>query len=115
MNRQVRKMTAAVGLPTLRLVRTQIAFLGLENLAPGQHRELTADEVKKLRAAFSATKQPKERPPLTKKGADDVTTPEKPASRKPAGSRPTGPKTSGNRAGSGSRPPSGRSASRRPR
>lgn len=39
-NRQVRRMTAAVGLPTLRLVRVQIGPWGLEGLAPGQWREL---------------------------------------------------------------------------
>lgn len=39
-NRQVRRMTAAVGLPTLRLVRVRIGEWGLEGLAPGQWREL---------------------------------------------------------------------------
>lgn len=38
-NRQVRRMTAAVGLPTLRLVRVAIGDIGLEGLAPGQWRE----------------------------------------------------------------------------
>jgi len=35
-NRQVRRMTAAVGLPTLRLVRISIGDYGLGTLAPGQ-------------------------------------------------------------------------------
>lgn len=39
-NRQVRRMTAAVGLPTLRLLRVQIGPWRLEGLAPGQWREL---------------------------------------------------------------------------
>jgi 23S rRNA pseudouridine2457 synthase len=47
-NRQVRRMTAAIGHPTLRLVRTHIAFLSIEGLAPGEWRELNPDEVKRL-------------------------------------------------------------------
>lgn len=39
-NRQVRRMTAAVGLPTLRLVRAAIGSIRLEDLAPGQWREI---------------------------------------------------------------------------
>ena len=37
-NRQVRRMTAAVGYPTLRLVRWQIGDWAVEGLAPGQWR-----------------------------------------------------------------------------
>lgn len=47
-NRQVRRMTASVGLPTLRLIRVAIAHLTLEGLAPGQWRTLTAAEIKAL-------------------------------------------------------------------
>ena len=47
-NRQVRKMTAAVGHPTLRLMRTSITFLTLKELHPGEHRELTSEEIEKL-------------------------------------------------------------------
>jgi 23S rRNA pseudouridine2457 synthase len=47
-NRQVRKMTAAVGFPTLRLVRVAIAHLSLNGLKPGQWRDLTAIELKKM-------------------------------------------------------------------
>ncbi|MFC4297540.1 MAG: pseudouridine synthase [Castellaniella sp.] len=39
-NRQVRRMTAAVGLPTLRLVRIRIGPWGLEDLPPGAWREI---------------------------------------------------------------------------
>ena len=35
-NRQVRRMTAAVGLPTLRLIRTRIGEYPLDGLAPGE-------------------------------------------------------------------------------
>jgi 23S rRNA pseudouridine2457 synthase len=41
-NRQVRRMTAAVGLPTLRLVRLSIGPHRLEGLVPGQWKEVTA-------------------------------------------------------------------------
>ena len=37
-NRQVRRMTAAIGLPTLRLVRTRIGDYELGSLAPGESR-----------------------------------------------------------------------------
>ena len=48
-NRQVRKMTAAVGFPTLRLVRVRIKNLKLGNLKIGEVRELTNDEIKILK------------------------------------------------------------------
>ncbi|GAB4458317.1 MAG: pseudouridine synthase [Elainellaceae cyanobacterium] len=48
-NRQVRRMTAAVGFPTLRLVRVAIAHLRLAGLQPGQWRDLTPDELDRLR------------------------------------------------------------------
>jgi 23S rRNA pseudouridine2457 synthase len=53
-NRQVRRMTAAVGLPTLRLLRVAIDLmdggpcLSLEGLAPGQWREVNASEHQRL-------------------------------------------------------------------
>lgn len=42
-NRQVRRMTAAVGLPTLRLVRAAIGPWRLENLQPGEFRFVEVD------------------------------------------------------------------------
>lgn len=42
-NRQVRRMTAAVGFPTLRLVRAQIGCWQLGDLAPGASRTITLD------------------------------------------------------------------------
>ena len=41
-NRQVRRMTAAVGLPTLRLVRVKIGDWSIEGLGQGQYREVPA-------------------------------------------------------------------------
>ncbi len=44
-NRQVRKMTAAIGHPTLRLQRRAIANLELGELGPGQWREVLRHEI----------------------------------------------------------------------
>jgi pseudouridine synthase len=52
-NRQVRRMTAAVGFPTLRLVRVAIGPITLGELAPGQWRELTEEEMIALGATDS--------------------------------------------------------------
>ena len=43
-NRQVRRMTATIGHPTLRLLRVRIGQFGLESLKPGEWRELTETE-----------------------------------------------------------------------
>ena len=46
--RQVRHMTAAVGYPTLRLIRVAIGALSLGELQPGQWRDLTPGEIDAL-------------------------------------------------------------------
>jgi 23S rRNA pseudouridine2457 synthase len=43
-NRQVRRMTAAIGHPTLRLIRVRIGGFKLDKLAPGAWKELGAPE-----------------------------------------------------------------------
>lgn len=43
-NRLVRRMTAAVGLPTLRLIRTRVGPWSLDGLKPGEMRSLSNDE-----------------------------------------------------------------------
>lgn len=52
--RQVRRMTAAIEHPTLRLVRVGIGPLGIEGLQPGEWRELAAEELDALRAMLQA-------------------------------------------------------------
>jgi 23S rRNA pseudouridine2457 synthase len=47
-NRQVRRMTAAVGHPTLRLVRVAIGALRIDGLEQGEWRDLTAAELARL-------------------------------------------------------------------
>jgi 23S rRNA pseudouridine2457 synthase len=44
-NRQVRRMTARVGFPTLRLVRAAIGGIELDGLAPGEWREVGAENL----------------------------------------------------------------------
>lgn len=44
-NRQVRKMTAAIGHPTLRLIRKNILNLELGDLLPGEWREIERSEI----------------------------------------------------------------------
>jgi len=50
-NRQVRRMTAKVGLPTLRLVRFRVGPWSLDGLAPGQWREVPFPDLRALRGA----------------------------------------------------------------
>ena len=47
-NRQVRRMTAAIGHPTLRLIRVAIGTLRLDDLAPGIWQELNSMELMEI-------------------------------------------------------------------
>lgn len=47
--RQIRHMTAAIGLPTLRLLRVAIGPIKLGNLKPGEWRDLTPHEINLLK------------------------------------------------------------------
>jgi 23S rRNA pseudouridine2457 synthase len=56
-NRQIRRMSAAVGLPTLRLVRWALGPLTVAGLAPGEWRELDARDLLQLRQMASKRMQ----------------------------------------------------------
>lgn len=62
-NRQVRKMTAAVGFPTLRLVRFSMEKITIEGYEPGEIREFSQEEIyRKLGlTGFAKTGTPKSR------------------------------------------------------
>jgi len=49
-NRQVRRMTAAIGFPTLRLIRIKLGPLSIENLNVGEFRKLNQSEIKILKS-----------------------------------------------------------------
>jgi 23S rRNA pseudouridine2457 synthase len=53
--RQIRHMTAAVGFPTLRLVRVTFGPFALGGLKPGERRYLTEDETRLLRQSVTPT------------------------------------------------------------
>lgn len=62
-NRQVRRMCEAVGFPVTRLVRVRIGPLRDTALAPGEWRELTADEVRELAEAVAGAPRRYDRRP----------------------------------------------------
>ena len=55
-NRQVRRMTAAIGHPTLRLVRLSIGPWSLQGLAPGQWREVPREDADRVLAGARAVR-----------------------------------------------------------
>ena len=59
--RQIRHMTAAVGLPTLRLIRVAIGSIRLGSLEPGQWRDLTMKEVEELNKPAGQSQKIKKR------------------------------------------------------
>ena len=72
-NRQVRRMTASVGLPTLRLLRVAIdlmdggAPLTLDGLAPGQWRAVDATEEQRLQALLQQPRPSTQHPSFSRR------------------------------------------------
>lgn len=54
-NRQVRRMTAAIGHPTLRLVRSKIGDLTLKDLPPGRWRWLSEAELRRIETSWTVS------------------------------------------------------------
>jgi pseudouridine synthase len=75
-NRQVRRMTASVGHPTLRLVRVAIGPVTLGHLSPGEWREVSEPERQALQAIRDESPRPPRRPQSRRR----------PQNRKPRGS-----------------------------
>jgi 23S rRNA pseudouridine2457 synthase len=60
-NRQVRRMTAAINHPTLRLVRVSIGDWALEDLQPGEYREIEVEAPKEKPVSRRKSSYPKNR------------------------------------------------------
>jgi 23S rRNA pseudouridine2457 synthase len=60
--RQIRHMTAAVGHPTLRLVRVAIGPLTMRGLAPGEWRDVEGEELAKLNRVLRSVSDEQARP-----------------------------------------------------
>ncbi len=58
MNRQVRRMTAAVGHPALRIIRMAIGPIRIDNLLSGQYRQLRSQELRELTEACDLLETP---------------------------------------------------------
>ena len=111
--RQIRHMTAAVGLPTLRIVRIAIGPIALGDLQPGEWRLLTPDEVRILKESVKSA-VPERKPsakqrPTAGRTAGRYRTDEKPPETNPGG-KPAKSRGSarGSRYRSGGRRSSGR-------
>lgn len=114
-NRQIRRMTAAVGHPTLRLVRVKIGTWTLEGIAPGEYKATTINLPKSAmteaprgrnnrpaqgqeRSAANGDKAKpadgQKRPPRNNPNPNGDKNRARPPARKPDASKPAAPKSS---------------------
>lgn len=89
-NRQVRRMTAAVGLPTLRLVRARIGPWTLDGLAPGEWRDVPEADAVAWRAELERSTPAAARISARPGGARSASPPRAPVRNSGAGRRWTG-------------------------
>lgn len=85
--RQIRHMTAAVGLPTLRLIRIAVGPVSSIGLQPGEWRYLTPAEINALQQITARSRQPAANRPAAP-GASKPARPRKPVHSRPS---PAGP------------------------
>lgn len=76
-NRQVRRMTAKVGFPTLRLVRARIGEWSLDGIAPGEWRQIVVEPTG-APATPASSSSPRPRPSSRR----DATPPQRPPRRR---------------------------------
>lgn len=100
--REIRHMTAAVGHPTLRLIRISLGPLRLERMKPGAWRDVNARELRALRRLLRPAAGP---PPRGARERSDE--PSRPAGPRPPRAAGRGPR-SGRPADQGARPPGGK-------
>jgi 23S rRNA pseudouridine2457 synthase len=87
-NRQVRRMTAAVGLPTLRLIRARVGPFTLEGLPPGASRAANAAELAAFSAALASGRPTPGRSASPPRGPARSSGAGRPSSGRPARGRP---------------------------
>jgi len=82
-NRQIHRLGEATGFPVLRLARLSFAGIDSEGLRPGAYRELTVEELLRLKREYGVPRRTPEPSPPPKAGRSAVE-----ARRPPPGGRP---------------------------